>query len=91
MYPGEQNAIKNCVDCNWGLATLPGEVDVRFIEHFSLFDRDPGEPNAMKNCTHCNEELATLSSEVDVQFIALISFFDRTHCRIGGPKVGRLT
>jgi len=42
VYPGELNAMKNCAHCNWGLATLPGEVDVRFITHISLFDRTQG-------------------------------------------------
>jgi len=42
MHPGELNATKNCVRCNGGLATMLGEVDVRFIVLLSPFDRTQG-------------------------------------------------
>ena len=42
VLPGEINAMENCAGCNEGLATLPGEVDVRFIALFSPFDRAQG-------------------------------------------------
>jgi len=42
VYPGELNAMKNCAHCNWGLATLPGEVDEQFIALLSLFHRMQG-------------------------------------------------
>ena len=38
MLPGKINAMENCVRCDWGLTTLPGEVNVRFIVLLSLFD-----------------------------------------------------
>ena len=40
--PGKINAMENCVHCHWGLTTLSGEVNVRFIVHLSLFDRTQG-------------------------------------------------
>ena len=45
---GELNAMKNCAHCNWGLATLPGEVDVRFNDLLSLFDRMQGRIGGRK-------------------------------------------
>ena len=37
-----------CANCNWELATLPGEVDVRFIALLSLFDRTQGPVDGRK-------------------------------------------
>ena len=39
VLPGKMNAMENCAHCNWGLTTLSGEVNVRVIVLFSLFDR----------------------------------------------------
>jgi len=40
--PGKINAMENCADCKWGLNTMLGEVNVRFIALLSLFDRAKG-------------------------------------------------
>ena len=48
VYPDELNAMKNCTHCNWGLATLRGDVDVRFIALLSLFDRPQGSLGGRK-------------------------------------------
>jgi len=48
VYPGELNAMKNRAHCNWGLATLRGEVDIRYIGLLSLFDRTQGRVSGRK-------------------------------------------
>ena len=40
--PALPNAMENCARCDWGLTTLSGEVNVRFIVLLSLFDRMQG-------------------------------------------------
>jgi len=42
VFPSEINAMENCAGCYEGLATLPDEVNVRFIALLSLFDRAQG-------------------------------------------------
>jgi len=42
LFPGKINAIKNLVHCNFGLATMSGDVNVRFIVLLSSFDRTQG-------------------------------------------------
>ena len=42
VLPGKINAMKNCAHCNWGLATLSVEVNVRLIVLLSRFDRTQG-------------------------------------------------
>ena len=42
VLPREINAIKNCAGCKEEVATLSGEVEVRFIALLSLFDRAQG-------------------------------------------------
>ena len=42
VLPGEIHAMENCAACYEGLATLPGEVDVRFIALLSPFGRAQG-------------------------------------------------
>ena len=48
VYPGELNAMKKCAHSNWGLATPPGEGDVRFITLLSLFDHMQGRVDGRK-------------------------------------------
>jgi len=38
----QENAMKNCAHCHWGLTTLSGEVNTRFIVLRSRFDRTQG-------------------------------------------------
>ena len=40
--PALPNATENCARCDWGLITLSGEVNVRFIVLLSLFGRTQG-------------------------------------------------
>ena len=42
VLPGKINAMENCARSDWGLTTLSGEVNVRFIVLLSLFDRTQG-------------------------------------------------
>ena len=42
VLPGKINAMENCANCNRGLNTLSGEINVRVIVLFSLFDRTQG-------------------------------------------------
>jgi len=38
----QENAMKGCARCNWGLTTLSGKVNVRIIVLLSFFDRTKG-------------------------------------------------
>ena len=40
--------MENCARCDWGLTTLSGEVNVRFIVLLSLFDRTQGRVSGGK-------------------------------------------
>ena len=40
--------MENCAHCNWGLTTLSGEVNVRFIVLLSRFDRTQGRVHGEK-------------------------------------------
>ena len=42
VLPGKINAMKNCAHCHWGLTTLSGEINARFIMLLSLFDLTQG-------------------------------------------------
>ena len=42
VLPGKINAMENCARCDWGLTTMSGEVNVRFIVLLSLFYRSQG-------------------------------------------------
>ena len=48
MLPDDINAIENCARCNRGLASLSGEVNVRFVVPLSLFDRTQGRVRGRK-------------------------------------------
>ena len=48
MLPGKIHAMENCARCDWGLITLSGEVNVRFIVLLSLFDRTKGRDRGGK-------------------------------------------
>jgi hypothetical protein len=39
VLPGEINAIKSCVLCNGRLATMLGEVNMRFVALLSPFEQ----------------------------------------------------
>ena len=40
--PARPNAMESCARCDWGLTTLSGEVNVRFIVLLRLFDHMQG-------------------------------------------------
>jgi hypothetical protein len=42
VLPGKINTMENCAHCHWGLTTLSGKVNVRFIVLLSRFDRTQG-------------------------------------------------
>jgi hypothetical protein len=42
VLPGEMKSMNNLVRCNCELATMSGEVNVRFIALLSPFDRTQG-------------------------------------------------
>ena len=42
VLPGKMNAMKNLVHCNCGLATMSGEINVRFIMLLNSFDSTQG-------------------------------------------------
>ena len=48
VLSGKINAMENCARCEWGLTTLSGEVNVRFIALLSLFDRTQGRVRGKK-------------------------------------------
>ena len=48
VLPGKINAMENCAHCNWGLTTLSGEVNVRFIVLLSRFDCTQGRVRGEK-------------------------------------------
>ena len=48
VFPGKINAMENYARCDWGLTTLSGEVNVRFIVLLSLFDRTQGRVRGRK-------------------------------------------
>ena len=42
VFPGKINVMENCARFNWGLTTLSGEVNVRFIVLLSRFNDTQG-------------------------------------------------